>query len=222
MDARPSEYKRQTVLHRVVRESARSAVDEAIVGNLIYMVEMGRHDLRGLMQWILKYLTDHPSIVEELQEYHHAESCMPTLAEACVLETLRLDQAEVLNRSVNKEFVFEGHRIPAGCAVRILLRESHRDSNVFVNPDLFDPHRFIEKTYNSSQYAPFGIGGHRCIAAGLVVRIATIFVEELTSGFSWLKTNDGPRHRGPFHWEPSPEFSIELRSRDSAERREKS
>jgi hypothetical protein len=37
-----------------------------------------------------------------------------------------------------------------------------------------------------------------------------LFVEELVSAFSWSVSQDGPRRHGHFHWEPSPDFAIEL------------
>src|SRR5262249_55738341 len=152
-------------------------------------------DMRGLLRWILKYLSDHPGVVNELRRIRAAEGTAQKLAEACVLETLRLDQAESLNRYVANEFTFEGYRFPKGCCVLILLRETHRAGDNFHNPDDFLPQRFLDRQYSSDEFAPFGFD-HRCIAAELVIRLSTLFVEELVDGYTWSISGDGPRQRG--------------------------
>src|SRR5262249_38212141 len=44
-----------SVLRRIATVEGASALDETVIGNAIYMVEMGRYDIRGLLRWILKY-----------------------------------------------------------------------------------------------------------------------------------------------------------------------
>ena|SRR5688572_3174619 len=204
-----------SILKRLVASQAES-IDDAVIGNAIYMVERGHHDVRDLLRWILKYLGDHPSLVNELRADGGDPAYRTKLAEACVLETLRMDQAELLNRRAVEAFSFEGFHVPRGSWVAILLRESHRDPHSFPEPDSFRPHRFLERTYSADEYGPFGIDEHQCIAASLVVRTATLFIEELMKGFSWSVYSDGPRRLGHFHWEPSPLFAIDIRRTQSA------
>jgi cytochrome P450 len=199
-----------SILKRLVASHAES-IDDTVIGNAIYMVERGHHDIRDLLRWILKYLGDHPALVTELGADTTDPAYRTKLAESCVLETLRMDQAELLNRTAVEAFTFEGFHVPRGSWVAILLRESHRDPHVFPEPDAFRPHRFLERTYSADEYAPFGIDEHQCIAASLVVRTATLFVEELMKGFSWSVCSDGPRVHGHFHWEPSSSFAIDIR-----------
>lgn len=196
------------VLERLVAHDA-SSVDETLVGNLIYMIEMGRYDVRSLMRWVLKYLSDAPAVVADLQREPGVEG----LAEQVVLETLRLDQAEGLNRAVTADIVFDGFAIPKGSSLRILLRESHQNAEAFAEPETFSPCRFAGRSYPADVYAPFGIGAHRCIAGQMVVRVTALLVEELTGGFSWTVVGDGSRHRGRYHWEPAPTFELALRQR---------
>jgi cytochrome P450 len=202
------------VLGRLI-SSDPSAFDETIVGNLIFMVEMGRYDVRSLMRWVLKYLSDAPGVIADLRNAvtTRADGALPALAESIVLETLRLDQAEALNRSVVADFEFEGHHIPKDSALRVLIRESHQDAAAFSEPEQFKPCRFSGKTYPSHAYAPFGVGDHRCIAARQVVRLCQLLVEELAFGYEWSVVGDGSRFRGRYHWEPAPSFDIALSHR---------
>jgi cytochrome P450 len=199
------------VLKRLIQAGPESILDETVIGNVIYMVERGRHDLRDLLRWIVKYLGDHPSVTAELRARQPEPGTSPSLAKACVLETLRLDQAEAVHRRAAEAFTFEGYHIPKGSEISILLRETHRDPDTFPEPDAFRPHRFLERTYSADQYAPFGVGEHQCIASSLVVGVSTMFVEELVHEFTWSIIGDGPRHRGPLHWQPSRSFAIDIR-----------
>lgn len=204
---------RDSVLRRLSTTAVGPTVDDTALGNLIYMIDAGRYDVRSLFRWVVKYLSDHPDVVADLRRPAPAGGSAPALAEACVLETLRLDQAEALSRDVTEEIEFDGYRIPEGSAVRILLRESHRDPAVFPDPDEYRPCRFMNRRFGPDAYSPFGIGEHRCIAAPFVIRLSTWLVEELTNHFEWTIAGDGPRHYGRYHWEPSPAFAIALRPR---------
>lgn len=197
-----------SVLRRL-QESWPTAVDETVIGNLIYMVERGRHDLRDLLRWIVKYLSDHPATVTALRGDLARSAGASALAEACVLETLRLDQSEHLNRRVIRSFEFEGFHFPKDAWVSILTRETHRNAHAFPDPDAFRPERFIARRPAADEYSPFGLGEHQCIASALTVRVCALFIEELVRGYTWTVASDGPRCFG-LHWEPSPRFAIEL------------
>lgn len=204
----PSSMTGDAVLRRL-QEASPSAIDDTVIGNLIYMVERGRHDLRDLLRWIVKYLCDHPATVATLRADLARPGGTSPLAEACVLETLRLDQSEHLNRRVLRSFEFEGFHFPRKAWVSIMTRESHRNPDAFPDPDAFRPERFLARRPGDDEYAPFGIGEHHCIAAALTVRLCTVFIEELVRGYTWTVIADGPRCFG-LHWEPSPQFAIEL------------
>src|SRR3954464_11582326 len=73
-----------SAMRRLPRTSLEPEVDQTIIGNLIFMVEMGRYDLRGLLRWILKYLSDNPATVAELCRMRDAGEDMRDFARACV------------------------------------------------------------------------------------------------------------------------------------------
>src|SRR6185503_13285419 len=83
------------VLDRLSGQDDERAIDDTMIGNLIYMVELGRYDIRSLLRWVIKHLSDHPT-------------ADVSLARACVLETLRLEQVDALNRIATVDFEFDG------------------------------------------------------------------------------------------------------------------
>ena len=86
----------------------------------------------------------------------------PALVDKFIMETLRLAQSEYLYRVVRRDFEFEGFRFPKGWLIRLCVWESHRTSDAFDDPELFDPDRFVESSYRASDYSPFGWAQHAC------------------------------------------------------------
>jgi cytochrome P450 len=197
-----------SIFKRLVLGEPDRMLDQTVVGNLAHMVERGRHDLRDLLRWTVKYLSDHTTVVEDLRDDVHKGDFTKSLAKACVMETLRLDQAETINRTTTSSIHFEGYRIPKNSRVSVLIRESHRDPAVFDRADSFCPHRFIERSFSRNEYSPFGVDAHKCIAEFFVLRFGAVFVEVLANEYRWQVIDDGPRHYGHFHWQPSQSFAI--------------
>lgn len=53
-----------------------------------------------------------------------------------------------------------------GHVLTIPVWSTHRDPNIFPNPEKFDPERFSERNRNSFDpmaYMPFGVGPRNCI-----------------------------------------------------------
>jgi len=197
-----------SVLGQLVTQDA---IDDTVVGNLIYMLESGRFDLYSLLRWIVKYLTENPLVVSKVgREIRDTESGPSAFASAVVMETLRCNQSEAIRRRLLSDTEFDGFFLPEGSQVRICVWEGHKDPEAFPQPFKFDPDRFVSGSYAIDQYAPFGLDKHRCVAADLVVRLAALFVEELCRHFALEPVNDGEPVRGVYHWEPSRNFSIRL------------
>jgi cytochrome P450 len=115
-----------------------------------------------------------------------------------IKETLRLHQSEYLYRRVVKPFEFEGYEVPKGWLVRICVRESHRDPKVFVEPERFNPDRFLEISGN--RYSPFGMLEHSCNGVPLVHLISRSILEELRQHGNLELTKKSPPVRAFRHW----------------------
>jgi cytochrome P450 len=185
-------------------------LDETALGNLIYLFEPAHFDVYSLWHWMIKRLGSTPVVVEAFRTATPGSEEARQLSEAIVFETLRRDQSEHLLRRATTDIVFESHLIPEASTVRVCIWEGHKDPEVFPDPFRFDPHRFLGRSYDIDQFAPFGLDKRRCIGGEYVMGLGAWFAEELVRGFEWDVTGDGPPIRGPFHWEPSPEFAIRL------------
>ena len=184
-----------------------------IVGNVLQMQESGTQDLTALLVWVVKHLGDHPDWVDRVRSgvgSAQEAGAGRSIGERVIRESLRLEQSEYLARRTTADIQFHGYRFPKGWRVRVCIREGHRSADAFDRPDVFDPDRWLDRTHPPTEYAPFGLYRHHCLAARLTQRVGAIFVEELARSYGLTITEDGPREHGRFHWRPSHRLRVRL------------
>ena len=190
------------------------SIDETMLGNIVYMIEMGRYDVGALLCWTLRYLSDQSDFVDTL---HSEMTARPELAwskgQAFVRETLRLEQSERLVRKVNEELTFDGFLFPKNARVRLCIWEAHKDPASFASPFEFRLENFHPVIPASNKYAAFGLDHHRCPFEEFTVRLCGLFICVMASKWHIAKLTDGPPTRGPHHWRPSARFAVGLTRR---------
>ncbi len=192
-------------------------LDDVAIGNLIYMVEMGRYDLHSLFRWLLKYASENSGIMQQIaREDFSVTKQNKSLALAFVQETLRMDQSERLIRVVEKDFVFDEYFFPRHAYVRICLWEAHKSGEYFPDAFTFNPQHFVDTDHGITRFAPFGLDHHRCPMANPVVQMGVHFVRSLSQHFRVEPTTQTKANRGPFHWQPGAHFSVGLFERESS------
>jgi cytochrome P450 len=206
-------------LGRILAAEPDALEDRTVAGNLILIFRISNVDMAGLIDWILKMLSDNPAWPSRMRAEGRTAGAPPRpldLGTRIVMETLRLEQSEYLYRKVAQDFEFGGYRIPKGWLIRICVQESHRNPDIFADPTRFDPDRFAARAFARSEYAPLGVDAHGCMGTAIIHFLGRIFVEELTLGFDWEVVSDGPLERGTRHWRhwhPSSRFRVALRRR---------
>lgn len=125
------------------------------------------------MTWAIYHLYRNPETLQRLRS-ELSSLTNPTPEEltqlpylkAVVQETLRMNPivTEVL-RVLNQPMKLDGYHLPAGTAVAPATILAHYNEDVFPNPDQFLPARFIDRSYSSNEYFPFGGGNRRCAGA---------------------------------------------------------
>lgn len=203
-----------SILAEMLGRNAKALEDRTLAGNLVYLAKVGMTDMRGLLGWTLKLLIDNPQWMSRLRDeeptdpYPGEDSA--ALARRIIKETLRLEQSEFLFRRANDNIEFGGFVIPKGWRIRICIREGHRSAEIFDEPDLFNPDRFLGKNYTQEEYCPLGALNRSCMGAQIIDLVGARFVSILASDFVATKTRDGSRQYGPAHWEPGPDFRVSL------------
>ena len=172
--------------------------DHEIAGIMIALLMAGQHSSSSTIAWILLRLATKPGIVEELLNEQKSIlgadlppltydniSQLPLHAQT-VKETLRLHAPiHSIMRKVKQPLLVDGtnYVIPENRTLMSSPGVSAQMSQHFVNPSVWDPHRWDAGMHNyeddnaeqidygwgvvskgtNSPYLPFGAGRHRCI-----------------------------------------------------------
>jgi cytochrome P450 len=196
-----------SVVAEIARSSPDALADPNVFFNLIFLLRTASSDVGGLLHWIMKELAEHPDWQERVR------SGDDDVARRVALETLRLHQSEFIQRRVLQPLDIDGYHVPADWYVRLCVRESHRDPEVFSDPEVFDPDRFLDRRFSRYEFSPFGRLEHRCIGETATIGLAAAFVSRLSNDFDWSVTRDGPAEFNRYHWRPSRRFRVRLRER---------
>lgn len=207
---------RQSFLAELCRIHPEALADDELMSNFVYTLHTGRLDAVGFLAWLLVRLGENPLWVTRLAseiDADRAHALQPGgLADRIVRETLRLHQSEFLLRRVKSPIQWDGLSIPAGWYIRICVQESHRSSEMFDSPDVFDPNRFLHPP-SRARYSPFGLPPRICPGAHLSRAIGKHLAAELASGYELQVHNAEPLEFSGFHWRPGSRFRVSVQAR---------
>lgn len=202
---------RQSIMGRM---HTQETLDETSLGNLIYMVEIGRYDMRLLFRWLSKFGSENPEALEEIrvESFAGPRGKIP-MSEAFVMETLRLSQSEVLMRVVNNDIVFDGYHIPRNFIVRLCIWESHKLAESFDAPFSFRPERFTGEAVSRNLFSPFGMDHHSCPFGSMSIKLSSVFIDVLARRYAVSAVGNSLPSKGRYHWQPADSFSVRLDTR---------
>jgi cytochrome P450 len=171
--------------------------EELLLAHLRLLLFAGYDTTTAALSWGIIELLRHPAVYERVRAEVQAGGvasdvpvtmqdlrAMPYL-DAFIKETLRLHPAtSVLMRGAHEPFAFAGHTIPAGWIVVLPIAYTHRMAEYFVEPERFEPERFLapREEDRRTPYAWMGFGGgaHICLGMGIgQLEIKTVFARLL-------------------------------------------
>jgi cytochrome P450 len=145
------------------------------LSSLIYHIAINPEWQEKLREEALSLNLDENFPYEKLDE-------MP-LAEMAFKEAMRLyPPVPIIPRLAVREFEFGGYTIPANTVVAISPMATQTSSELWVDPDEFDPLRFSqENSRNRHKYAwvPFSGGAHMCLGLHFAYMQMKCFVARL-------------------------------------------
>ena len=89
---------------------------------------------------------------------------------AVIQETMRMKPiASDVLRVLKEPMTLGEYCIPAGYGLAPAIVLAHFNKEVYPEPDRFNPQRFIDRKYSSSEFIPFGGGARRCAGAAFAL-----------------------------------------------------
>ncbi|XP_024976756.1 abscisic acid 8'-hydroxylase 4 isoform X2 [Cynara cardunculus var. scolymus] len=188
--------------------------EDQIADNIIGVLFAAQDTTASAMTWILKYLHDHPKLLETVkgeQKLIHqlndeanlqltwTQTRNMPITHKVILESLRM--ASIISftfREAVTDVEYKGFRIPKGWKVMPLFRNIHHNPEFFPNPREFDPSRF-EVAPKPNTFMPFGSGVHACPGNELAKLEMLIMVHHLVTKYRWEVVGSESRIQyGPF------------------------
>ena len=179
-----SEAKRD-LLDELIAANTSGALDDYDLRNLlIFLFAAGYDTSKNMLTLVMHLMLTRPE---------HWRRCAEDLdyCRKVVEEALRYHSVSNVPRTVVEEFTYRDVVFPEGTALQFILTLSGRDTEMFEDPDVFDPEREREH-----RHLAFGRGAHVCLGQFL----ARAQVEE---GLHLIAQRiKAPRLTGEISWRP--------------------
>lgn len=162
-----------TMLIRGECEDGSKLTDNEVMAETYGLFLGGWFSTRASMAWTMLMLAQHPEVAEAL--YEEASSAlqggaptaeklkqMPVL-DGVVKESHRLfPPIPVITRVATEPVEIEGYRLPPRTEIYISIYHTHRQAEVFPQPNRYLPERWRSIDPGPYEYLPFGIGSRVC------------------------------------------------------------
>jgi cytochrome P450 len=166
-------------------ETGEGMTDRQLRDEVMTLMLAGHETTSVALSWTFVFLSRHPAVRRTLEEELKAVlggraaglEDLPRLRYTRMVleETMRLlPPAWVVTRSAVGDDEVDGFFVPAGSLVIVSPYVTHRDPELWPNPEGFDPLRFEGSEQPRYAYFPFGGGPHLCIGAGFAMMEAQI------------------------------------------------
>jgi cytochrome P450 family 138 len=143
-----------------------SAMSRKDIGDeLLTLLAAGHETTAATLGWAFERLSRHPDVLAALVT--EADTDESELRQATILEVQRSRTViDATGRHVYAP-VFElgDWAIPQGYSIIVSISRMHANTEVFPDPDRFDPQRFLGSKPPSFAWIPFGGGARRCVGA---------------------------------------------------------
>lgn len=169
-------------------EDGSAIADEHIADELLTLLAAGHETTATTLAWTIERLRRHPDLLRRLTAEVDAGGA--ELTQATIWEVQRTRPVvEALVRVTKQRIRLGEWVIPEGHGVMPSITLMHTSRRHFVEPQLFNPDRFIGGTPDSLTWIPFGGGVRRCIGAAFANMEMTVTLRELLREFEFSTTN---------------------------------
>jgi cytochrome P450 len=149
--------------------------DQQLRDELITLIAAGHETTATAIAWGVELLVHHPAVMASAREGDDA------YLDALVKEILRIRAPFPIGsaRHVLEPFEIGPWTIPSDAAIIVDAHAVHNDPEIYPQPHLFRPERFLEPAGDGHSLQMFGGGAHRCIGASLAQLEIKVVLREI-------------------------------------------
>ncbi|MFC9603174.1 cytochrome P450 [Streptomyces niveus] len=158
--------------------------DRLIRDEMVTLLVAGHETTATTLTWLYLLLDRHPAArAQALAAGGEGSEQRRRAVQALVHETLRLyPSAWILPRHAAEADTLAGYTVEAGTDILVCPYLTHRDPELWPDPEHFDPRRFIApdgRPAHPGAYFPFGLGPRACLGLQFALRESTVLLEHL-------------------------------------------
>ncbi|HYZ68840.1 MAG TPA: cytochrome P450, partial [Mycobacterium sp.] len=166
------------MLVRSTDEDGRAMTDRELRDQLMTLLVAGHDTTATGLSWALERLTRHPPVLEKA--VRAAEAGDDEYLDAVTKETLRIRPVVFdVGRILKEPMELAGHLLPAGVMVVPGIGLVHGNSDVYPDPERFDPDRMVGAALTPTTWLPFGGGNRRCLGATFAMVEMRVVLREI-------------------------------------------
>jgi cytochrome P450 len=193
-----------SLLLQATHEDGAKMTDAELRDELITLLIAGHETASTALDWAFQLILEHEDVRERLEAELDAASAGDDridparlmgleYLDAVVKETLRLRPiVPIVIRQTKGSVAIRGRTIPPGVRVAACLYLAHRRREVFPDPEVFRPERFLGTKVDPYTWLPFGGGIRRCVGMPFaMLELKTVLATVLSS--ARLRLAPGPR-----------------------------
>ncbi len=184
-------------------QTGQPMTDAELHDELITLLIAGQDTTATAIAWALYAIHRHPQVGEKLLvELNHLGSPepktivqLPYLTAVCH-ETLRLFPVVVLTnpREVKEPVELMGHQLEPGMRLYGCIYLTHQRPDIYPEPKLFKPERFLERQFSPYEFFAFGGGARRCIGEALALFEMKLVLATMLSHYRLVMADQSPEY----------------------------
>ncbi|MDZ7965823.1 MAG: cytochrome P450 [Nostoc sp. DedSLP03] len=162
-----------SLLMSAIDEAGQHITDVELHDELLTLLLAGNETTAGAMTWALYWIYRTPEVRDKL--LHELDTLGPSpdpsaiaklpYLNAVCQETLRISPVVIIvaPRILKSPFKLMGYEFDADTGLAPCIYLTHRQQDIYPEPDRFKPERFLERQFSPYEYLPFGGSNRRCI-----------------------------------------------------------
>ena len=143
------------------------------------------------LAWVADLLVHHPAELAALER--SVDRQQDDYLDAVIAETLRMRPALPLTgRRALHDFDLNGVLVPKDAFIIVAIMALHERADLYHDPFVFRPERFLETRPGAFTWLPFGGGAHRCLGADFALFESRVILRTLLQHRRLNPIDDGP------------------------------
>ena len=177
-------------------EEGRPLTDEELRDELMTLVLAGHETTANSLAWTFERLLRTPAAYDRLRELvRSGDRGASAYIEATIHEGMRVRPViPAIGRLVQRPWRLGEYVVPADTAVAVSVVALHHRHDVYPDPHVFRPERFLDRKPGTYTWVPFGGGVRRCLGATLAMAEQRVVLRAIAARVDLGADDQAPEH----------------------------